>query len=157
MGNDSLAEVSKPLISKAAKGEAEDGPPAKTVLEFKDIGVWTIMNEVQVGASWTLPGRAVLQQGRYMMAILPIGYHFVYECFSVAPWMMLVYLLASVWYSTEVSISIVRQQCYRRLIYAANIGCGRPVLFKSIIKYCASLFIGPITTSLTSSERSKAV
>ncbi|KAF8513619.1 P-loop containing nucleoside triphosphate hydrolase protein [Gautieria morchelliformis] len=112
MGGDSLSEVSKPLMSDPIKASgAQDDPPrtekpAKTVLEFKELGVWTVMTEINAGGSWTLPGRAVIQQGREMMAIFPIVYHFLHECFSVSPWTMVVYILASLWNSTEDAVNL---------------------------------------------------
>ncbi|KAF8513614.1 P-loop containing nucleoside triphosphate hydrolase protein [Gautieria morchelliformis] len=112
MCGDSLSEVSKPPTSNPPKASgAQDNPPrtekpAKTVLKFRELGVWTIMTEINAGGSWTLPGRAVIQQGREMIAIFPIVYHFLHECFSVSPWMMVVYILASLWNSTEDAVDL---------------------------------------------------
>ena len=110
MANSSLSEVSTPLLSKApqAEGEAssksESVKPTKTVLKFQDVGVWTIMTEVNAMASWKLPGREMMAQGREIVAIFPIVYHFLQECFSVSPWMMIVYQLFALWSSTVVNI-----------------------------------------------------
>lgn len=108
MANDSVAEVSTPLLSKKPEAEekprskTEDVNPSKTVLKFEDIGVWTIMTEVNLMTSWRIPGRELIAQGREMLAVFPIVYLFLQDCFSVSPWLMVIYLLSSLWASTEV-------------------------------------------------------
>jgi len=119
MGNDSVSEVLTPLLSKAPEPEektpikTENVEPSNTVLKFEDIGVWTIMTEIDNMASWKLPGRALLAKGREMTSIYPILYSFLRECFNVSPWLMVVYLLASLWSSTQVRTAIFHQKCYR--------------------------------------------
>ena len=118
MANDSLSEISTPLLSKTAEPEEkppskpETVKPAKTVLKFEDVGVWTVMREVNATASWRLPGREMVAQGRQILVLFPIVYHFLQECFCVSPSMTFVYLLSVSWSSTEVrpilpSLSVV--------------------------------------------------
>jgi hypothetical protein len=117
MANDSHSETITPLLSKASEDEkeptkpakAEKDEPPKVVLEFIDVGVWTVMREIKTMASWSLPTQATLQQGREMLAIFPIVFQFLQEVFSVSPSMMIIYLLSSFWSSTEVKLFIVHQ------------------------------------------------
>lgn len=113
MANDSHSEASAPLLSEASASQdeketikpakSEKNEPPKTILEFEDIGVWTIMREVKAVASWSLPTHAALEQGKELVAIFPIIFQFFQEVFSVSPMMMVVYLLSSFWSSTEVT------------------------------------------------------
>ena len=147
MANDSFSEVSAPLLPKGSSSEddkqqstkAEDVNQPKTVLEFEEIGVWTIMREVDLKASWKLPVHSVATQAKEIMTVLPITIRFLQECFSVSPWMMAVYLLSSFWSSLEVEAFIFLERCSHQ----ANehpylyIGCNWPLFFKSIAEYCA--------------------
>lgn len=113
MANDSHSEASAPLLSEVTASQdeketikptkSEKNEPPKTVLEFEDIGVWTIMREVKAVASWSLPTHAALEQGKELVAVFPIIFQFFQEIFSVSPMMMVIYLLSSFWSSTEVT------------------------------------------------------
>jgi hypothetical protein len=99
---DGSSSASIPLLSETA-----DSPPQsekiqreEKALRFQDVGVWTIMREASV--SWTVPGRPALDRGKQMLAMLPFVYRFIRECFCVAPWMLTVYLVTTIWSGTEV-------------------------------------------------------
>ncbi|KIJ37589.1 hypothetical protein M422DRAFT_33682 [Sphaerobolus stellatus SS14] len=95
-----------PLIQEKAKNDAT-GKSSKQdgVLEFQTVGIWTIMRQVKPH-SWLFPGRYLLEEGKKWMEVLPIVYRFVQECFSVAPGMMIVYLVSNFWSSTESAIGL---------------------------------------------------
>ncbi|KAF8575570.1 P-loop containing nucleoside triphosphate hydrolase protein [Ramaria rubella] len=108
-------ETESPPKSKEEKdskeSEAIESPPKpeeKKALEFEDVGVWTVMREVDVDSSWRskLPGRVMLSRWKELIAMFPIFYRFLQECFSVAPNMMVVYLLAALWTSTEDAVGL---------------------------------------------------
>ena len=103
----SVSPLSKPSEADKNTSKTQNVKPSKIVhLAFQDLGVWTIMTEVNQMGSWMLPGRAIVVQAKEMIALLPILYLFLQECFSVSPQLMVAYLLSSVWASTEVRIAI---------------------------------------------------
>ena len=106
VSENSVSLLSKPSEPEKNASKTQTVKLSKTVLTFQDLGVWTIMTEVNQMASWMLPGRAIVVQAKEMIALLPILYLFLQECFSVSPQLMVAYLLSSVWASTEVRIAI---------------------------------------------------
>jgi len=71
------------------------------VLEFQEIGVWTMMRQMR-NREWSIPGWNILEDSRKLWTFFPVLYHFLQECFNVAPVFMAIYLVSSFWSSTEV-------------------------------------------------------
>lgn len=89
-------------MSKTADStsQAEKRRREEKTLRFQNVGVWTIMREGNV--SWSLPGRASLDHFKHILELLPFFYRFLQECFCVSPWMLTIYLAATIWSGTEV-------------------------------------------------------
>ncbi|KAF8526992.1 P-loop containing nucleoside triphosphate hydrolase protein [Hysterangium stoloniferum] len=102
MATDSSATstLREPLL----KEEGEDGPitkPPKAKITFRDIGIWTIMDEVSIEPVWSVSGQSLINYGKETSLMLPLVYTFLKECYDVAPFMMIIYLSSTLWSSTQ--------------------------------------------------------
>jgi hypothetical protein len=87
-----------------------DGPvadskvkPSNRKLQFRNIGVWTVMQDLRNDTFWVLSAQTIIDYIKGMAVTLPLIYTFMKECHDVAPWIMKFYLASLIWSSTEVN------------------------------------------------------
>lgn len=117
------ADTEKPLLAngdvvkKSAEGD-------EFYLEFEDVGIWTIMRQRRKKAvAWMLPGQALLDGMKKHWEGFGICQQFFMECYSVSPHMIVLYVISSLWSSTEVSPFILSG--VENILLLIFIGCGR--------------------------------
>jgi hypothetical protein len=98
------------MTDKSPTAEAAPGPvadskvqPSNRQLQFRNIGVWTVMQELRNDTFWVLSAQTIIDYIKEMAVTLPLIYTFMKECHDVAPWIMKFYLASLIWSSTEVN------------------------------------------------------
>ncbi|KIJ42768.1 hypothetical protein M422DRAFT_229166 [Sphaerobolus stellatus SS14] len=94
-------DLQEPLLSTqelkdekdTAKPETSDLPVR---LEFRKRGVWTIMTQVPISRSWVHPGKSFLGKYKEVHEGLPTLFRFLQECYDVAPYLMIVYVIVGI-------------------------------------------------------------
>ncbi|KAF8516471.1 P-loop containing nucleoside triphosphate hydrolase protein [Hysterangium stoloniferum] len=138
-----------PSEEKVKDAEKPPTNASKKTLKFEEVGIWTVMREVDPKTSWRLPIQSVVTRGKQLVAIFPFIYRFVHECYSVSPWMMIVYLVSSLWSSTEDAVNIYFSSRLLNLIQdsVTNRHLNGKALITTVISRLAFTLASTIVTS----------